>query len=268
MPRTTGGSKLRLVALLATALALALGTRDSHADDAVTVTSTGDPATALAAEDDRLARFLEVGASAARRGRVAGAALDAAMAAVTIPFGVILMTKDDPAAEITGVALLVHGGFDVLSLPFALGRTTLETLRDHYQERLARAGEPADRIAQTEREWQQAVQDQRRASIWNAALDLSLGGLEFAAGMYLLLQDDTVLGFDRRDQTVFGTILVLVTLPALSEGVWSLFGLSGIERDWDLYQTGKPRSSLVMSRPAFAVVPTRGGAAGALTVAF
>jgi hypothetical protein len=150
-----------------------------------------------------------------------------------------------------------------------LGRTKLETLRDHYEERLARGEPPADRIAQTEREWQEAIGDRRGTIAWNAALDLSLGVLEFAAGMYLLLQDDSVLGLDRREQTVWGTAIVLVTLPALSEGVWSLFfGTSGIEREWDLYQAGKPRSSLAVSRPAFSVVPTRGGASGAFTVVF
>ncbi len=256
-----------IAACVAGAITIAVATGDAHAQEPVAVIPVEDPAAAASADDDRLRRFLEVEASVGREGRVAGAVVNAVVAAVTIPPGVILTTREDPALEIAGITLLVQGGLQVLSLPFELQRTPLETLHDHYEERTARGEPAASRVAETEREWQRGVEKQRSASIFNAVLGLSLGTLEVAAGMYLLLQDP-VLGLDRRQQTVAGALLVGLSLPGFAAAVWSLFPGSSIERAWDRYQAGKPRLLPPASHSMFTVVPTRGGVAGALNIAF
>ena len=218
-------------------------------------------------EDDRLRRFLEVEASAGRRGRVSGAVVNAVMGAVVVPPGVILAMKDDPGLQIAGVTLLIRGGWDLLSVPFALATPTpMENLLRHHEERTARGEAAVDRIAETEREWQHAIEEQRSASVPNAILALSLGSLEVAAGMYLLLQEP-ILGFDRREQTVWGTLILGASLPGLAGGLFSLFGESPMEEQWELYQTGKPASSLGRST-AIKVVPIRSGVAGAFELAF
>jgi hypothetical protein len=156
------------------------------------------PVAAPIAEDARLERFLEVEASTGRRGRIHNVVVDTLVIALTVPPGVILITKQDPALELAGLALLIQGGWAVIALPFTLQRTTLETLHDHYGERKARGQPEAERIAETEREWQKDIAEARSAATTNAVLDLTLGGLEFAGGLTLLVVNGSVLGDDRR----------------------------------------------------------------------
>ncbi len=146
--------------------------------------------------------------------------------------------------------------------------TTFETLRDHYEERKARGEPEAERTAQTEREWQKAIEDARRASVSNGVLDLTLGGLEFAAGLTLLLVNDSVLGNDRGQQTFSGSLLAGASLPVVVGGLWAVLGTPEIERHWNLYQAGKPRSASASSHPSLSVVPIRGGVASALQLVF
>jgi hypothetical protein len=111
------------------------------------------------------------------------------------------------------------------------------------------------------------VEKERRASISNAIQGLSIAGVEVMAGMYLLLQDP-ILGFDRREQTVWGTALLGISLPFFAQGISDLFPGSSTERAWDRYQAGEPASSPAVSHSIFTIVPTRGGVVGELRLAF
>jgi hypothetical protein len=256
-------SRLRIAAILV----ILLATGEARADDPAPSSPAAAPAAPIP-EDDRLGRFLEVEASAGRKGRIVSAVVDTVVLAATVPPGVILVTKQDPALEMVGLAVLVQGGWAVIALPFTLQPMTLETLRDHYEERKARGEPEAERTAQTEREWQKTVEDARRASTSRGVLALTLGGTEFAWGMTLLLVNDSVLGDDRREQTFWGSLFVGISLPVIAGGLWAVLGSPEIERDWSLYQAGKPRSANASLHPLLSAVPIRGGAAGALQLVF
>jgi hypothetical protein len=251
----------------AAVLAIVFATGDALADEPAGSPPAATPA-APTPEDDRLGRFLEVEASAGRKGRIVSAVVDAVVLAATVPPGVILVTKQDPALEVAGLALLVQGGWSLVALPSTWQRTTLETLRDHYEERKARGETEAERTAQTEGEWQRAVEDAKRQSISYGVPILTLGALEFAGGIALLLVNNSVLGDDRRTQTVCGSLLISISLPAIMGSLWALLGSPAIEREWNLYQAGKPRSVSASSPPSLSVVPTRGGAISALQFVF
>jgi hypothetical protein len=188
------------------------------------------------------------------------------MMAVVVPLGVILATKDDPGQEIAGVTLLVRGGWDLLSIPLSLMPSPTETLLRHYDERTARGEAAADRNAETEREWQHAIEERRGAVVLNAVTNLVLGSLGVAMGMLLLLQEPTP-SVDRREQDVWGTVVLGASLPFVAGGIGAFFGDSSMEDRWKLYQSGKPGASARVS-PTFKVVPIRSGMAGAFELVF
>jgi hypothetical protein len=173
-------------------MAVMLAARGAHAED---------PPEQTAADDERLQRVLETAASQGRNGRITAAVVDATVAAVVTPPGVILVTRGDPGLQIVGVTLLIRGGWDLYSMAFTALPSSMETLRAHYDKRKAQGDAPAAVIAETELEWQDAIRHARHIRPIYGVLDLVLGTAETAAGMYLLLANPGAFGWDRQQQT-------------------------------------------------------------------
>jgi hypothetical protein len=207
-----------------------------------------------------LRAILGVAASQEQHGRVAHAILDAIMAAADGAVGGALVTRHDPGVRAVGVAVLVHGGVNLLDLSFSLFPSPMEYLHTEFEQRLAAGIPQAQAQAETERDWQSAIASAHRMSAWNAALDFVLGSAETALGLYWLIAPPT-LGMSRDEQTTWGTLLLGVGLPGLGYGFAEVLTVPAVEGWWRAYQAVKPDASAAPSVSLHAS-PVPGGAIG------
>jgi hypothetical protein len=222
-------------------------------------------------EDEPLRRFLHTAAAQSRRDRMLAALLDAAMASIVLPPGVILATRSDTGLRVLGATLLVRGARDVADLPFRAIPSTIEELDARYESRRAQGESPAVATAETEKEWREAVARERWGRPW-WAVGLVVGTAEVATGMYFLLGSEGVASLGRQEQTLWGTVILAAgLLDSYVELCW-LLGTSSLEKSWALYQSGRPGAWRGprrgdVARPSFVIAPAAGGAFGALGLA-
>jgi hypothetical protein len=234
-------------------------------EDAATVAARQAAAARAAAldADDRLERILALAAAQQHRNRIAALIVHGTLSAAIIPAGNLLAGRDDPALEVAGIGLLLHGFFSASSLFADMSPGTMETLHAHHVAALADGHSPAEALAETEQDWRSIAETRQT---WLGVFDLAVGGVALAAGMTFFLADP-FFDLSRREQTVWGTVLTGAAIPSLAEGLWTLCSPSGAKNWWDIYEATKPDAP---SSPhlSFRVAPTRGGATGSLELVF
>ncbi len=260
-------SKRSLVSLAALVCGLfTLAPRAARADE------PRAPSAAQTPESPELALMdaeLDLYAARAKSGRVATIITTAVSAAALVPAGWVLAKRaDDPLAHNIGIGMAIGGAAPLLfTLPF-LAPSANERLQSEFQARRASGMPEADVVRLTEADWESAADAAHGRRIVIGIVDLTLGTLSTAAGMYFLLADP-VGSMSRNDQYTLGSSLVGPGVPIMAFGLRSLLQESDTETSWKAYHATKvvtaPKASAM---PAVGAAPLRGGAAAFATFTF
>jgi hypothetical protein len=231
------------------------------------------PVAAADQDAELLHRVLQANASNARARRQLSAALDLTVAVFTVPPGIALVVRSDPASQIAGTALLLRGGLDLWNLTSDLSPWRSESLLRHYEDRRARGETAAQASEETEREWADGVRRDRHSEVVWGTVGLVEGGLVTAGGIYLMIASPFVSSWNRQEQTAIGLVATVAGLHDFTLGSWTLFGPSG-DLLLDLYRLSKPPAAPSSPSPmegspvTVGVVPTIGGAMGSVRGVF
>jgi hypothetical protein len=230
---------------------------------------TPTPAAPATPDAAHLQKFLDTVAWQGHDGRLRSAVVCATAAAVVAPPGVFLVTRGDPGVQIAGVTVVMQAVFYLSCLVDAASPSSLETLKAHRDQRAAQGKDPATVVSETESEWNDAVQQGRRRRLGWGLAGLVVGGLEAAAGMYLLVADPVFTGWDRQQQTIWGTVIAGVGVPAFVSGLWQILTTTSSLEDWrTLYESSKAGPTSALARPSFMMATSAHGAIGSLGFVF
>jgi hypothetical protein len=163
--------------------------------------------------------------------------------------------------------MIIGGSAQVVSVPFTWIPTRMDEIRDAFMRRPVHLDSEAT-VRGFENAWRLAAEASRRKRIYVGATLLSVGVVNLAAGLTLLLAPEGILGMSRQTQYTWGGVLMGVGVPVSTFGVRFLLEWSPEEISWAAYRTMKLDAGYWerLHTPSIGVAPVPGGALALATM--
>ena len=183
--------------------------------------------------------------------------------ALSIPVGYAVATQDgaNETEKTIGYSVFGWGIGSAIGgvLSLALHIDPSERLADRFDERKESRVPAAQILRETEREWKEVSDRERRGRKFGGVMSIVVGGLALAGGSALLLSNPGSASVDERSQLHgFGAAFVGLGTLALYGGGRLLLTRSDVERSYESYVRTKPVYG--WSPPALSLASLPGGA--------
>jgi hypothetical protein len=227
-----------------------------------------DAAQSLSARRAALERVLDTFATDAQNARISEAVVQTTLGVVTLVPGIVLATRHDSELRFIGTGFVVAGSVQLLTVPLLFIPSKIERLHTHLLDGPVHGESDAQFVAALETDLREEARHARAARPYVASTFTLLGVGALATGLTFLLAPPGIAGMRSNTQYQWGAVLTGVGAPYLMIGLRTFLRRTPEEFAWDLYRELSAGQTPAKPSPALSLVPTRGGAAAGLGLAF